>query len=48
METMVDFIFGGLQNSDCSYEIKRHLLLGRTAMTNLNSMLKRKDIALPT
>ena len=51
VETMADFIFLGLKitaDGDCSYEIKRHLLLGRTAMTNLESMLKRKDITLPT
>ena len=48
---MADFIFLGLKitaDGDCSYEIKRHLLLGRTAMANLESMLKRKDITLPT
>ena len=51
VETMADFIFLGLKitaDGDCSYEIKRHLLLGRTAMANLESMLKRKDITLPT
>ena len=51
VETMADFIFLGLKitaDGACSYEIKRHLLLGRTAMTNLESMLKRKDITLPT
>ena len=44
METVTDFILGGLQNhciGDCSHEIKRHLLLGRKAMTNLDSTLKR-------
>ena len=49
MET--EFIFLGFKitaDDDCSYEIKRHLLLGRTAMTNLDCMLKRKDITLPT
>ena len=43
--------FGGLQNHsrcDCSHEMKRHLLLGRKAMTNLNSILKSRDIILPT
>ena len=48
---MADFTFGGSRitaDGACSYEIKRHLLLGRTAMTNLESMLKRKDITLPT
>ena len=51
METVADFNFGGSKISadgDCSYEIKRHLLLGRKAMTNLNSILKRRDITLPT
>ena len=51
VETMADFIFLGLKitaDGDCSYEIKRHLLLGRTAMTNIDSMLQRKDITLPT
>ena len=43
METVVDFIFG-----DCSHEIKRHLLLGRKVMTNLDSILKSRDITLPT
>ena len=45
------FYFFGLQNNadgDCSFEIKRHLLLGRKAMTNLNSILKSRDITLPT
>ena len=48
---VADFIFLGLKitaDGDCSYEIKRHLLLGRTAMTNIDSMLQRKDITLPT
>ena len=50
METVTDY-FGGLQNhcrDDCSHEIKRHLLLGRKAMTNLDSILKSRDITLPT
>ena len=45
------FYFFGLQNNadgDCSYEIKRHLLLGRKVMTNLDSILKSRDITLPT
>ena len=44
-------MFGGLQitaDGDCSHEIKRHLLLGRKAMTNLDSVLKSRDITLPT
>ena len=51
METVTDFIFLGSKitvDSDCSHEIKRHLLLGRKAMTNLDSILKRRDITLPT
>ena len=51
METVTDFIFLGSKitaDSDCSHEIKRHLLLGRKAMTNLNSILKCRDITLPT
>ena len=47
METETEFILGGLQNTsdgDCSHEIKRHLLLGRKAMTNLDSILKIRDI----
>ena len=51
METVTDFIFLGSKVSadgDCSHEIKRHLLLGRKAMTNLDSMLKSRDIILPT
>ena len=51
METVTDFIFMGSKitvDSDCSYEIKRHLLLGRKAMTNLDSLLKSRDITLPT
>ena len=50
-ETMTDFIFLGSKISadgDCSHEIKRHLLLGRKAMTNLESIFKSRDIALPT
>ena len=49
METVTDFIFGGSKitaDSDCSHEIKWHLLLGRKAMTNLDSMLKSRGIAL--
>ena len=51
METVTDFIFLGskiIDNRECSQEIKRHLLLGRKAMTNLNSILKSRDITLPT
>ena len=51
METVTDFIFLGSKitaDCDCSHEIKRHLLLGRKAMTNLNSILKNRDITLPT
>ena len=51
VETVADFIFLGSKISadgDCSHEIKRHLLLGRKVMTNLDSMLKSKDITLPT
>ena len=50
-ETVTDFIFGGSKvtaDGDCSHEIKRHLLLGRKAMTNLDSILKSRDITLPT
>ena len=50
-ETVAGFIFGGSQittDGDCSHEIKRHLLLGRKVMTNLNSILKSRDITLPT
>ena len=50
METVTDFIFGGAKISvdgDCTYEINRCLLLGRKAMTNLDSILKSKDITLP-
>ena len=51
METVTDFIFLGSQitaNGDCSHKIKRRLLLGRKAMTNLDSILKSRDIPLPT
>ena len=51
METVTDFIFLGSKISadgDCSYEIKRRLLLGRKAMTNRDSILKSRDITLPT
>ena len=50
METVTDFILGGSKISpdgDCSHEIKRHLLLGRKAMANLDSVLKSRDITLP-
>ena len=50
-ETVSDFIFGGSRittDGDCSHEIKRHLLLGRRVMTNLDSILKSRDITLPT
>ena len=50
-ETVTDFIFGGSKISadgDCSHEIKRHLLLGRKVMTNLDSIFKSRDITLPT
>ena len=47
VETVTDFIFGGLQNH-CSHEIKRHLLLGRKVMTNLDSILKSRDITFPS
>ena len=50
METVRDFILGGSKitvDSDCSHEIKRRLLLGRKAMTNLDSLLKSRDITLP-
>ena len=50
VETVSDFIFGGLQNhanGDCSHGIKRHLFLGRKVMTNLDSILKSRDITLP-
>ena len=51
METVTDFIFLGSSitaDGDCSHEIKRHLFLGRKAMTNLDSILKSRDITLPT
>ena len=52
METVTDFILGGgsriTAEGDCSHEIKRYLLFGRKAMTNLDSILKNRDITLPT
>ena len=51
METVTDFILGGSKitaDGDCSHEIKRHLLLGRKALTNLVSIFKSRDITLPT
>ena len=51
METVGDFIFLGSKitaGGNCSHEIKRHLILGRKAMTNLDSILKSRDIILPT
>ena len=51
METVRDFIFGGSKvtaDGDCSHEIKRHLLLGRKVMANLDSIFKSRDITLPT
>ena len=51
LETVSDFILGGSKitaDGDCSHEIKRHLLLGRKAMTNLDSILKSRDITWPT
>ena len=51
METVTDFIFLGSKitaDGDCSHEIKRRLLLGRKTMTNLDSILKSRDITLPT
>ena len=51
METVTDFILGGSKitaDGDCSYEIKRLLLLGRKVMTNLDSIFKSRDITLPT
>ena len=51
METLTDFIFLGSKitaDGDCSHEIKKRLLLGRKAMTNLDSILKSRDISLPT
>ena len=50
METVTDFIFSGSKitaDGDCSHDIKRHLLLGRKAMTNLDSVLKSRHISLP-
>ena len=50
-ETETDFILGGSKitaDGDCDHEIKRHLVLGRKAMTNLDSILKSRDITLPT
>ena len=51
VETVTDFIFGGSKitaDGDCSHEIKRHLLLERKVMTNLDSILESRDITLPT
>ena len=51
METVTDFIFGGSKitaDGNCNHEIKRRLLLGRKVMTNLDSILKSRDITLPT
>ena len=51
VKTVTDFIYGGSKitaDGDCSHEIKRHLLLGRIVMTNLDSILKRRDITLLT
>ena len=51
VETVTDFIFGGSKitaDGDCSHEIKRHLLLGRKVMTNLDSILKSRDVTSPT
>ena len=51
VEVVADFILGGSKitaDGDCSHEIKRHLFLGRQVMTNLDSILKNRDIALPT
>ena len=51
MEKVADFIFLGFKitvNGDCSHEIKKHLFLGRKAMTNLDSILKSREITLPT
>ena len=51
METVATFILGGSKmtaDGDCSHEIKRHLLLGRKVMTNLDHVLKSRDITLPT
>ena len=51
IESVTGFIFGGSKitaNGDCSHEIKRHFLLGRKVMTNLDSILKSRDMTLPT
>ena len=51
VKTVSDFIFGGSKittDGDCSHEIKRHLLVGRKVMTNLDSIFKSSDITLPT
>ena len=51
METVSDFSFGGSRitaDGDCSHEIKRHILLGRKVMTNLDSIFESRDITLPT
>ena len=51
METVADFVLGGSKitaGGDCSHEIKRHLVIGRKAVTKLYSILKRRDITLPT
>ena len=51
METVTDFILGGSKitaDGDCSHEVKRHLLLGKKTMTNLDNILKSRDITLPT
>ena len=51
VETVTDFAFGGSKitaDGDCSHEIKRHLLLGRKGMTNLDGIFKSRDITLPT
>ena len=51
METVSDFIFWGSKitaDGDCSHEVKRHVLLGRKVMTNLDSIFKSRDITLPT
>ena len=51
METVTDFIFWGSKitvDGECSHEIKRHLLLGRKAMNNLDSIIKSRDVPLPT
>ena len=51
METVTDFILGGSKitaDGDCSHEIKRHLILGRKVMTNLDSIFKSRDVTFPT